>query len=123
MIISQGRCCVNENWRITPENQGKSLARPEGFESPGFFNGLTLPPQIYILYSARKGPMTIQCPKCKTDNLADSKYCKECATPLSSFEDAKSSFTKTLETPVEEIKRGTLFADRYEIIEELGIGE
>jgi serine/threonine-protein kinase len=28
----------------------------------------------------------------------------------------------TLETPVEEITRGTMFAGRYEIIEELGRG-
>ena len=30
--------------------------------------------------------------------------------------------TKTLKTPVSELTRGTLFADRYEIIEELGTG-
>ncbi len=66
--------------------------------------------------------MTIKCPKCNTDNPSDSKYCKECATSLLTFEGAKSSFTRTLETPVEELKRGTLFADRYEIIEELGTG-
>jgi len=66
--------------------------------------------------------MITKCPKCNTDNPSDSKYCKECATSLLSFEGAQSSFTKTLETPVEEIKRGTLFADRYEIIEALGTG-
>ena len=64
--------------------------------------------------------MATQCPKCDTENPSDSKYCKECATPLPSAEHALSSFTKTLETPVDKIKRGTLFADRYEIIEELG---
>jgi serine/threonine protein kinase/Flp pilus assembly protein TadD len=32
------------------------------------------------------------------------------------------SFTKTLETPVSGLTRGALFADRYEIIEELGSG-
>jgi hypothetical protein len=31
-------------------------------------------------------------------------------------------FKKTLETPVEKLTRGTLFAERYEIIEELGRG-
>ena len=66
--------------------------------------------------------MATHCPKCDTENPSDSKYCKECATPLPAAEDAQSSFTKTLETPVDKIKRGTLFADRYEVIEELGKG-
>jgi len=35
---------------------------------------------------------------------------------------SQPSFTKTLETPVSGLTRGTLFADRYEIIEELGKG-
>jgi len=41
---------------------------------------------------------------------------------MSSVDEAKPSFTRTLETPVEELMRGTLFAERYEIIEELGKG-
>jgi serine/threonine protein kinase/lipopolysaccharide biosynthesis regulator YciM len=31
-------------------------------------------------------------------------------------------FTKTLETPTDDLTRGTLFADRYEIIEKIGLG-
>lgn len=42
----------------------------------------------------------------------------ECATPL----EADVVHTRTLETPTEELKRGSVFADRYEIIEELGKG-
>ncbi len=63
--------------------------------------------------------MTIKCPQCDTDNPSDSKYCKECATPLP---DQKAFVTKTIETPAEELSRGTIFANRYEIIEELGKG-
>lgn len=63
--------------------------------------------------------MAVKCPKCETDNPSDSKYCKECATPLPSQE---VSVTKTLETPFEELTRGTTLANRYEIIEELGKG-
>ncbi len=63
--------------------------------------------------------MIIKCPKCKTDNPSDSKYCKECAAPLPS---RGFSITRTLETPTSELARGTIFADRYEIIEELGKG-
>jgi hypothetical protein len=36
--------------------------------------------------------------------------------------DTPVSVTKTLETPVEALSRGTKFAGRYEIIEELGQG-
>ena len=66
--------------------------------------------------------MAIKCPNCDTENPSDSKFCKECATPLPSAEGVFISHTKTLETPVEELTRGALFASRYEIIEELGKG-
>jgi serine/threonine-protein kinase len=66
--------------------------------------------------------MATHCPKCNTENLSDSKYCKECATPLPSAEEIQASFTKTLLTPVKDLIQGTLFAGRYEIIEELGKG-
>jgi len=64
--------------------------------------------------------MGTKCSKCHTENPSDSKYCKECATPLPLSDEVP--VTKTLETPVERIKRGTTFAGRYEIIEELGTG-
>ncbi len=66
--------------------------------------------------------MTIKCPKCQGDNPSDSKYCKECATPLPRSEEPQVSVTETLETPTQELTRGTVFASRYEIIEELGKG-
>ena len=65
--------------------------------------------------------MSVKCPKCDTENTQDSQFCKTCATPLP-VEKGQPSFTKTLETPVSDLTRGTLFADRYEIIEELGSG-
>jgi len=66
--------------------------------------------------------MANKCPKCDTDNPSDSKYCKECATHLPSVEEISVSHTETLETPTKELTRGTIFASRYEIIEELGKG-
>lgn len=64
----------------------------------------------------------MKCPKCQTDNTDTARFCSNCAAPLSSAEDARPSFTKTLETTVKDFTRGTLFAERYEIIEELGVG-
>jgi len=60
----------------------------------------------------------MKCPKCNTENPVNHKFCSECATPLES----DVVHTKTLETPTEELKRGSVFAGRYEVIEELGKG-
>lgn len=59
--------------------------------------------------------MGIECPKCQFDNLEDSKFCKECGTQVISSEEISASPTKTLETPTEELTRGTTFPGRYEI--------
>ena len=64
----------------------------------------------------------MNCPKCKTENQSESKFCRECATPLPLGAQSRASFTRTLETTAEELARGTVFAGRYEIIEELGAG-
>jgi serine/threonine protein kinase len=64
--------------------------------------------------------MAIKCPKCQTDNPETQKFCGECATPLQP--DQEIGVTRTIETSVQEFTRGTLFAERYEIIEELGKG-
>jgi len=62
----------------------------------------------------------MKCPKCETHNPDDSKFCKECATPLPDVREAVH--TKTMETTAQELTRGSTFAGRYEIIEELGKG-
>jgi serine/threonine protein kinase/tetratricopeptide (TPR) repeat protein len=64
----------------------------------------------------------MKCPKCQTDNPDTQKFCGECASPLTSAGDALPTFTQTLETPVEALTTGTTFAERYQIIEELGRG-
>ncbi len=64
--------------------------------------------------------MGVECPKCKTENTADSEFCKKCATPLPSSKEIH--VTETLETPKEELTTGSTFASRYQIIEELGKG-
>jgi tetratricopeptide (TPR) repeat protein/tRNA A-37 threonylcarbamoyl transferase component Bud32 len=66
--------------------------------------------------------MSTKCPNCQTDNTSDSRFCKSCAAPLLPSEEISASPTRTLETPVKELTRGTTFAGRYEFIEVLGRG-
>jgi len=66
--------------------------------------------------------MTVKCPRCSTDNPDTSRFCGNCAAPLTSKAEAPPSFTTTLEIPSDQLVRGTVFASRYEIIEELGAG-
>jgi tetratricopeptide (TPR) repeat protein/predicted Ser/Thr protein kinase len=64
----------------------------------------------------------MKCPKCNFDNPADTKFCSECGTQLTSAEKISASPTETLETPKEELTTGSTFAGRYQIIEVLGKG-
>jgi serine/threonine protein kinase/tetratricopeptide (TPR) repeat protein len=66
--------------------------------------------------------MTIKCPRCDFDNTSDSKFCKECGALLSSAQDQSSAFTKTLVAQSQKLTAGSIFAERYEIVEELGRG-
>ncbi len=63
-----------------------------------------------------------KCPKCHFKNPDDIVYCGKCGARLPSSEQITIPQTKTLETPTDELRRGTTFAGRYEIIEELGKG-
>jgi len=64
--------------------------------------------------------MSVKCPKCQTENPDTQKFCGECATPLHLAKDI--SVTETLEIPEKRLARGVTFADRYEILEDLGKG-
>lgn len=64
--------------------------------------------------------MATRCPKCQTENTDTAKFCGECAAPLKPSKDI--GVTHTMETPAKGLPIGSIFADRYEIIEELGIG-
>lgn len=64
----------------------------------------------------------MKCPKCDFENPTDSRFCSKCGTQFPSYEEIYFAPTKTLETPIKELARGSLFAGRYEIIEELGKG-
>jgi len=62
----------------------------------------------------------MKCPKCQTANPDDSKYCKECAAPLTIVRDV--SFTLTIKAPVKKFSKGTIIADKYRIIQKIGEG-
>ena len=64
--------------------------------------------------------MGVKCPKCQHENPEDTLYCGKCAGPLKSAEGI--SITKTLITRAESLQKGSTFAGRYKIIEELGRG-
>src|SRR4030042_5247626 len=65
---------------------------------------------------------SMKCPACQTDNPSDSKFCKECSTPLSARKDIPVSRTETLNQPIKELAAGTNFSGRYQVIAELGTG-
>jgi serine/threonine protein kinase/Tfp pilus assembly protein PilF len=65
--------------------------------------------------------VAIKCPQCQTKNPDTIKFCGECGTQLTPSEPAPD-VTRTLETPVPKLSLGTVFANRYEILEELGQG-
>jgi len=64
----------------------------------------------------------MKCPKCQFENTTDSLFCSKCGTQLPSSEEIFSSPTKTFQTPIKDLKRGAVFANRYEFIEEIGRG-
>jgi tetratricopeptide (TPR) repeat protein len=64
--------------------------------------------------------VAVKCPKCRSENPDTLKFCGECGTQLPS--PGGIEVTKTIEASRDELTRGTTFAGRYEIIEELGKG-
>ena len=63
----------------------------------------------------------MKCPKCQAENPENTKFCGECGAPLTESE-PDSFATKTIETSSEDLTTGSLFASRYQVIEELGKG-
>jgi hypothetical protein len=55
--------------------------------------------------------MGVKCPKCQHENPDDTLYCAKCAAPIKSAEGI--SVTKTLITPKESLKKGSIVAERY----------
>jgi len=62
------------------------------------------------------------CPKCGRENSPEMLYCGKCGTALRSVPPGESAQTETMQTPKLELATGTIFAGRFEVIEELGKG-
>ena len=64
----------------------------------------------------------MRCTKCHFENPRHGRFCHNCGTPLPSTEEIAASPPKNHIEETGELTRGTTFADRYEVIEELGKG-
>ena len=66
--------------------------------------------------------MGVKCPKCHFENPEDTSYCGKCGTKFELSAEISLPQTETLETPKDKLTTGSTFAERFQIIEELGQG-
>ena len=68
--------------------------------------------------------MKIKCMSCQFENPPDTYFCGNCGKPLQFKVEDDLLFAKTLalDTSMVHLERGTVFAGRYEVIEEIGRG-
>ena len=64
----------------------------------------------------------MKCSKCHFENPEDSHFCSKCGTQIHPSEKISSPHTKTYQAPIKELTIGSTFADRFQVIEELGKG-
>jgi serine/threonine protein kinase len=76
---------------------------------------------VLFLFQHLKGiTVPVKCPECQHENPEETSFCGKCGTQLPSIENIE--VTETMETPKQELTTGSTFAERYQIIEELGKG-
>ena len=66
--------------------------------------------------------MKIICKFCQFENPADTRFCGNCGNPIQPADDIHLAETLSLASALTHLERGDLFANRYEVIEELGKG-
>lgn len=63
-----------------------------------------------------------KCPNCQKEVSDDTNFCNFCGAALVAAGEIWNDSTKTMQIPLLTLKRGEIFAGRYEIIENLGQG-
>ena len=64
----------------------------------------------------------MKCSRCHFNNPEDSHFCSKCGTQIYPSEKISSHRTETIQAPIKELTIGGTFADRFQVIEELGKG-
>ena len=64
----------------------------------------------------------MKCPKCNFENPTGTRFCANCGTQVPVWAEIPLAETETIAELPKMLTRGSLFAERYEIIEELGKG-
>jgi serine/threonine protein kinase len=64
----------------------------------------------------------MKCPKCHSENTDTARFCSNCATQLTKGGQPPPALTKTLESPVHALTKGSIVAGKYRIIDEIGRG-
>jgi serine/threonine-protein kinase len=64
----------------------------------------------------------MQCPLCRFENQEGARICENCDTPLRPAKEVPAGQTETVITVTEELTAGSVFANRYQVIEEIGRG-
>ncbi|MEN6561881.1 MAG: serine/threonine-protein kinase [Acidobacteriota bacterium] len=64
----------------------------------------------------------MKCPRCQNDNPDGTRFCGHCGRELPGSGETVAMGTATIQTPAKGLERGTTFARRFEIIEEIGQG-
>jgi len=75
-----------------------------------------------LLKEDRREKMPFACPNCQFDNLEESNFCSKCGSDFRVPEKEPSFRTKTFFKTSQELPVGSLFAEKYQILELLGRG-
>jgi len=64
----------------------------------------------------------IECPSCHTENSEDSRFCKNCASPLTDLGIETMSMVQPVDKTMTKLLTGTIVSGKYKVTDELGRG-